>query len=110
MPITPLDMQTSIVGSQGVSEAREKQQGLENIHRLNPSGDVEELDEKLMREVNETEPDQEVDPDEEKEKEEEKKKKRAKAEDEEEDKSGEPSKSKKQISDGVRGRRLDFTV
>jgi len=78
MPITPLDMQTSIVGSQGVSEAREKQQGLENIHRLNPAGDVEELDEKLMREVNETEPDQEVDPDEEKEKEEERRRKEPK--------------------------------
>jgi len=104
MPITPLDIQTSITGSQSVSEARGKEQATENIRQQNPHGEIKDMEKKAIEEVNKYDPDQAINPDEEKEKEEQEKKKRAQEEEEEMKK----KKESKPVSDGVRGLKLDF--
>lgn len=102
MPITPLDIQTSITGSQSVSEARGKEQATENIRSQNPHGEIKEMEKKNLEEVNKYDKDQGINPDEQKEKEEQEKRKRAKQQEEEKAKHAKP------ISDGIRGLKLDF--
>ena len=51
MTIRPIDIQTSIVGSQSVSEARSQQQGLEQAHQMNPNSEIEEIERKAKEEV-----------------------------------------------------------
>ena len=84
MTIRPIDIQTSIVGSQSVSEARSQQQGLEQLHQMNPNGEIEEIERKAKEEVKESEAD------------------------ESNNEPTEASSNKKVISDGIRGRKLDF--
>ena len=103
MTIRPIDIQTSIVGSQSVSEARSQQQGLEQLHQMNPNGEIEEIERKAKEEVKESEAEEGINPDQEKEEQ--------KNESEEAESNNEPteaSSNKKVISDGIRGRKLDF--
>ena len=103
MTIRPIDIQTSIVGSQSVSEARSQQQGLEQLHQMNPNGEIEEIERKAKEEVKESEAEEGINPDQEKDQQE---------NEDEEAKSNsettEASNDKKVISDGIRGRKLDF--
>ena len=103
MTIRPIDIQTSIVGSQSVSEARSQQQGLEQLHQMNPNGEIEEIERKAKEEVKESEAEEGINPDEEKEQQDSESEK-AESSDEE----IEASNDKKVISDGIRGRKLDF--
>ena len=105
MAIRPIDIQTSILGSQGVSEARERQQNLENVHQNNPHGEIEDMDRKMLEEVNKAETDNDIDPDREKENDNEQEAAEAKSEEEDGSSS---SKQKPAISDGIRGRKFDF--
>tara|TARA_Y100000589_G_scaffold197997_1_gene187005 strand:- start:609 stop:929 length:321 start_codon:yes stop_codon:yes gene_type:complete len=104
MTIRPIDIQTSIVGSQSVSEARSQQQGLEQLHQMNPNGEIEEIERKAKEEVKESEAEEGVNPDQEKDQQE-NENEEAKSND---DESTETSDKKKVISDGIRGRKLDF--
>tara|TARA_Y100000589_G_C27023053_1_gene575722 strand:- start:614 stop:934 length:321 start_codon:yes stop_codon:yes gene_type:complete len=104
MTIRPIDIQTSIVGSQSVSEARSQQQGLEQAHQMNPNSEIEEIERKAKEEVKESEAEEGINPDEEKEQEE-NESEEAKSNDAE---SAESLNEKKVISDGIRGRKLDF--
>lgn len=106
MSIRPIDIQTSIVGSQAVSEARSQQQGLEQVHQLNPNGEIEELERKAKEEVHKSEAEEGINPDQEKEQQEhDKAEKRAENQDEDPE-----SEKRKVVSDGIRGRKLDFRV
>ncbi len=102
MSITPLDIQTSVSGSQSVSEARGKDQSIERIHQTNPQGEIKEMEQKTLEEVNAYDADREVDPDEERETPEQEKRRKEKEEEEAKKKVAKP------ISDGIRGRAFDF--
>ena len=103
MTIRPIDIQTSIVGSQSVSEARSQQQGLEQAHQMNPNSEIEEIERKAKEEVKESEAEEGINPDQEKEQQE-----QEGEEVESNDETDETSQDKKVISDGIRGRKLDF--
>ena len=103
MTITPLDIQTSVSGSQSVSEARGKEQATENIRQNNPQGEIKDMEKKNLEEVNKYDPDQGINPDEEREKQEAEAKRKKEEEEEQQRK-----KNSKPLSDGIRGLKLDF--
>lgn len=106
MSIRPIDIQTSVVGSQSASESRSQQQGLEQAHQINPNSEIEEIERKAKEEVNKSEPEAGINPDQEKEQQENEKSDKEAADDPSEQK----PEAKKVVSDGIRGRKLDFRV
>jgi hypothetical protein len=101
MSITPLDIQTSVSGSQSVSEARGRDQAISQIRQTNPQGEIKAMEQKTLEEVNEYDADHGINPDDESETPEQKKRRREK-------KDEENKKMAKPISDGIRGRAFDF--
>ena len=104
MTIRPIDIQTSIVGSQSVSEARIATIViLKQLHQMNPNGEIEEIERKAKEEVKESEAEEGINPEQEKEQQE-----QEGEEVESNDETDETSQDKKVISDGIRGRKLDL--
>ncbi|MCJ8346337.1 hypothetical protein MJH12_12410 [bacterium] len=102
MSIRPIDIQTTLTGSTQASDIRQKQQSVEHLHQTNPQGEVDKMEDKLLREVNQLDKDSEVDEDGKNKKEEEEKQA---AEKKAADKEKAPP-----ISDGIRGLKFDFSV
>jgi membrane protein involved in colicin uptake len=107
MSIRPVDIQTNVTGTRSASDFRQHQQNIEHLHQNNPHG--AEIEKKTLSEVNETENQNKVKDEDEKE---EQKKKKEQSEEEKkkatEDKAKEETKTRP--GDGIRGRRLDFSV
>lgn len=106
MSIRFIDIQTNITGSNQVSDIRQRQQQVEQLHQTNPQGQTSEAQRKLTEEVNEVEADPNIDPDAKNKEEQEAKKRKKKAEEEKKA----AQKEGPRLSDGVRGHKLDFSV
>lgn len=108
MSIRPIDIQTNVTGTRTASDFRQHQQNIEQLHQNNPHG--AEIEKKTISEVNEAENQNKVKDEDEKE---EQKKKKEQAEEEKKKANEEQNKEKKdkpKPGDGIRGRRLDFSV
>ncbi len=106
MAIRPIDVQVNVTGSNQVSETRHKQQLMEQLHQQNPQGATAEIERKLTKSVNEVRPDMDVDPEGHNQQEAERRKQEAQKKQDEENK----AKNAKPVSDGIRGKRVDFSV
>lgn len=105
MSIRPVDIQTNVTGTRTASDYRQHQQNLEQIHQNNPHG--AEIEKKTLNEVNETENQNKV-KDEDQQKKQQEKEEQEKQKKESEKK--EQNNTKKALGDGIRGRKLDFSV